>query len=227
MEVGSGRKALRTPHSLIICYDWYPKPARQRHPLLLNENIAELTEQGRRLCNRMQPFWRRLDPLWSAYNEREAFDLLATADADLMQRCCDWSHKRKDRLRSAHQVLDVLSEGRRSRTDLIRYGAGQAVQKTFRLEFERLCQNEVTARQLFAAQVAMPALDDYSSARVIMEYLPGLQFLQPQSLSRAEKLRTAETLVWMGPCLLEQGLLPCRLCPEELPCRGRRWNSHD
>ncbi|WP_421693404.1 hypothetical protein [Aestuariivirga sp.] len=195
------------PHSFIICYDWYPKQAvpGQAHALLLNRNVAELKDQVRKLFNKRRMFWRRCNPVHSPDNEREAFEFISRANPELLQRCTAWVKQRRDRLASSQEVLEVLSEGRRSRTDLVRFGTGRAIQKTFRFGSEELCRNEVRARELFGGSVSMPAVLERSPGRIIMEYFPETDYLHPESLGHAEKQKVARLLVGAAHAFWSRG----------------------
>ncbi len=189
------RAASGEPHTLLICYDWYPKPAEESGAKPVNTKTSVLLKKARKIQPSRLWFWRRGNTLWAPAGEAQILQSLEIVDPGLMQRCRDWSLDRQERFRSEHDIIEVLSEGRRSRTDLIRFSGGKAIQKTFRIGFENQCLNELRARELFAAEVSMPKIYGHSSARIFVEYLSDVNFLRLETFTAAEKHRVAEAIV--------------------------------
>lgn len=206
------------PHTFLVCYDWYPKllTDRSRHSLLLNENLLKLKEQSRRLYNARRLPWNRANPVHTPDNEPEALQYLATANDGLAEKYKAESERRKARFRPDRPIVRTLSEGRRSRTDLVRYGNGLAIQKTFKTAFDGCFENEMLARKQFAGSVPMPRILDASDGRIVTEYLDGRRYFSPDEMSRQEKHLAARTLVSWIRAFWEEGFFNADFSPRNI-----------
>jgi hypothetical protein len=186
-----------SPHSLIIGYDWYPTPPApgNRHPLLRNANLTILKNDARNLFNGRQWPWRYCNVVHSPDNEQEALEYLERINDDAFAHVAEESRLRKARFSPNHEIIRTLSQGRRARTDLIRFRDSVAIKKTYKIGLERFALREQEARRLFAQEVPMPSMVDAGEGYVVIEYLENARYLELAKLSRSEKRRVSKFFI--------------------------------
>jgi len=211
-------KSAGLPHTFLICYDWYPKPASREsgHALLLNANLTELKYRARALHNGRRLPWNRCNPVHTPDNELEVREYLEVASPALAAKGIEESERRKKRFGAGWPVIEVLSEGRRSRTELVRFDGTLAVQKTFKLGFEPCCDNERAARERFADKVPMPKILHAEEGRIVMEYFSDRTHLVPDELPAAQKPRVAGVLMAWIRAFWEEGYFHADFSPRNI-----------
>jgi hypothetical protein len=186
------------PHSLIIGYDWYPQEPKRSsiEPLLQNQKLRMIKNEARKLFNsRRRWFFRSSNVIHSPDNEQEALEYLGTVDPALCEKMARESRIRKARFSRRLEFIKCLSEGRRARTDLILYGGKPAVQKTYKIGYERYCWREIEARRVFSSFVPMPEILATGDGHIIIEHIDNADYLDLESMTHGEKCRVSEFFV--------------------------------
>lgn len=139
------------PARLVGVYDYYPKPPSvgeaMSHPGLTNRRFLELKQDARGILDRKIPFFAHYNPLHSSDNESEAWGYIQNVVPEELQRVWQKVEVRRRLYHTRYPIERVMSEGRRSKTELIRFGDGLAVKKTFRPGFERFLNRELLAAE--------------------------------------------------------------------------------
>ena len=157
-DAGPYPKSGGNPHSLIICFDYAPKPPSQQtsdtYPFVTNENIF-IKHRIRDRINSEQFLWNRVNCIHSSDNEDEAYQYISI----LGERQMDNIHNKVCQIRqSAYfktwDVKDVFVEnGTRAKTCLINHNGQDAVLKVFRPEAKRFFEREKFVYKNFSAQL--------------------------------------------------------------------------
>jgi hypothetical protein len=185
------------PHTIIIGYDWYPEKPEDlaREPLLQNQRLRLIKDEARRAFNKWRWF-RTANVVHSPDNELEALEYLRSIDQNLCKKTMLNSQARKARFsRRKHEFIKNLSQGRRSRTDLIFYQGSQAVLKSYRVGYERFCSREIEARTLFSEKIPMPRILSVEDGVIIMEFVDQAHPIDLLKLTHPEKCKLSEFCV--------------------------------
>ena len=203
-------------------YDWYPKLPDEdnQHSLLRNSNLTKLKEEARRLFNKKRWRWQHCNAVHSADNEFEVFDYLERIDHNVLEAMKLASSQRKKRFFSPEKIIEVLSEGRRSRTDLIEFRGKLAVRKTCKIGFEAYCAREIEARRLFSPSIPMPAILASDSAHIVMEHIANAQYLDLKSMTEGEKRTAAKRFVEWVRAFWNQGYFQADFSPRNILVTG-------
>lgn len=212
------------PHSLIIGYDWYPKPPARRnpHPLLRNANLTVLKNDARNLFNKRQWPWHYCNVAHSPDNEQEALEYLEKIDYETFAQIKKESQLRKVRFSPTDEIVQTLSQGRRARTDLIKFRDTVAVKKTYKTGLERFAIREQEARRLFGQEVPMPRILDADEGYIVLEYLEHVSYLEPAMLSRSEKYKFSEFFVSCVRSFWSQGYFQADFSPRNFLLNEKR-----
>ena len=210
------------PHTVILGYDWYPKLPGDgnQHSLLRNSNLTELKEEARRLFNKKRWWWQHCNAVHSADNEFEVFDYLERIDHNVLVAMKLASSQRKKRFSSTEKIIEILSEGRRSRTDLIEFKEKLAVRKTYKIGFEHYCTREIEARRLFSSDVKMPAVLASDGAHFVMEHIANTEYLDLKPMTDAEKRKAAKRFVEWVKAFWSLGYFQADFSPRNILVTG-------
>jgi hypothetical protein len=145
------------PVELIVALDVFPYPVsksvRQLYPHLDNGRILEAKRTCRQLIQDRLPADRRFNPLHSTDTGSEAYSVIRQFAPDLEQEVRAIEETRKAAVVTKFEVVRSLTrKGARAKIELIRYGAGLAVKKTFRDNCLRFLEREIAFMQAVSPQ---------------------------------------------------------------------------
>jgi len=134
------------PVHIIVALDYYAKPASSSlHPRVTNQNLLNIKKRCRKLIAETLLLHKHYNPLHTADNEAEAMAYIQAALPNRYQAILKKSAKLRQRYFTDQPVLQVFSQGRRAKVELIAYNGQKAVKKTFRVGMERYLERELFA----------------------------------------------------------------------------------
>ncbi|AKH20846.1 hypothetical protein [Sedimenticola thiotaurini] len=172
--ISGGRPAI-----MIVAYDYHPKPLTDNqlktNRWFTNRHVPETKQRCRNELEYREFKSRHFNGLHSADNEHEAWHYLelgADSELDFVKSEVD---KRRARYRNVFPVKEMLSEGRRSKVELISYHGIPAIKKTFRIGCERYFERELLAAEQLATELSfIPKLLDKGDGYLILPYLENI-----------------------------------------------------
>jgi hypothetical protein len=164
-----------SPACAVIALDVMPAPAtaadRERHPLLDNHRVRVAKDMVRLLANGALAPGERYNAVHSTDNARQAWRvarmLLDEGDAEAVASIV---RRRIVAFNAGRQaVRDLTRFGNRSKVELIPWGDGTAVRKTFKPNFVRFMQREVEALRALSDRPEVPRLLEIGENHFVIE----------------------------------------------------------
>lgn len=136
------------PAQIVIALDELPYPvreeARQSYPHMDNGRILEAKLMCRRFIRDRLPPERQFNPLHSTDTGAEAWRVIRQFAGHEEQELRDVARTRRAAMTTEFEVVRALTQrGARAKIEMIRYGGGLAVKKTFRHNSLRFLEREV------------------------------------------------------------------------------------
>jgi hypothetical protein len=135
------------PMRLLVAFDVKPtrltNEQRQRYPHLENGHILEAKLKCREFISEKMPLNGRFDPVHSTDTSAQAWDVVRMIVPDEESSLRETIKDREAAFATRFEVVrDLTRTGLRSKIEVIRYGGGRAVKKTFRHNCLRFMERE-------------------------------------------------------------------------------------
>ena len=185
------------PAYLFAVNDCFPaapdKILSEKHPGLVNSRLLDTKIRIRDAVNRLGPRHERSNVIHSADNPHQGIEYFRIAVPD----CPEFPAVEK-RLREIHDgmtgrfpvIRELSGHGRRAKVELVRFGDGEAVCKTYRPGRERFLERELLAREMGKELPEMtPVLEHGENYLVLPFYNDVLDRKKPLPLSILRRTR--------------------------------------
>ncbi len=206
------------PAVAIVALDLLPlepdAEQRRRSPML--DNARALVKASiREAVNEGLPASERCNMLHSSDNHVEAVRYLETALPDEVEAVRAEVAAMRERFRTREPVRATLTRlGRRAKVEVIEYGDGLAVKKTFRPGCERFLEREIAAMRTFGGVLPeIPPLLEAGDGYVVYPYYEAADDPGPHGLLRLDVVRRVLRVV---RTLYEHGFALVDLKPSNL-----------
>lgn len=174
-DSGPYAKSGGDPAVIISCHDYYPSAMPDRlqnkYQTMTNINIYSAKKSCRHNILRHKFLTSYYNPMHSADNEREAFHYLECLGESGAKVIRD-SYLRRQEFYTSYPVVEVLSEGRRSKVEKIIFDGELAIKKTFRNDCERFFLRELFAAEVMSARYEfIPKLKARGENYIILPFI--------------------------------------------------------
>jgi hypothetical protein len=222
---GSFKTTGGPPVELIIALDVFPYPVsktvRQLYPHLDNGRILEAKRTCRQLIEDRLPADRRFNPLHSTDTGSEAWSVIRQFAPDLEQETRVIMEARKAAVVTEFEVVRSLTrKGARAKIELIRYGDGLAVKKTFRHNSLRFLEREIAFMEALSPKrpEILPVIDRGPNYFIspFIEGKPLRQVIMGRGFPKLMTLRQTRELADLMRYLFSHGYDPVDLAPYNL-----------
>ncbi|MDG2323193.1 MAG: hypothetical protein P8M08_06725 [Akkermansiaceae bacterium] len=144
------------PAVAVIAFDYHPKPTsdehRQHHPYVTNDRVF-IKNRVRSELNQRLPRGERTNCIHAADDEIETLENLDAIDSAWKKDVQEAVRQRREAYATTEEVVRRLeSSETRSKVEVIRWGDGLAVKKTFKANRERYLEREIFAYTELAAK---------------------------------------------------------------------------
>lgn len=170
--LGAGRRPARA----IVAFDVLPQPPRpedQRTGPLDNRRIAAVEGLGARVARDVLAREPSGAPIWATRTSAEAWaHVRAQLPGDDVERLLAEVVERVDRFRrpSGAVLEDLTRVGNRARVELVEWGSGRAVRKTFKPAARRYLEHEVQVLRDLADAPQVPELLEVGDDHFLLEH---------------------------------------------------------
>jgi len=209
------------PAVMITVLDYYPKTPssalKKKYRWLTNSNILAAKRACRKVV--LQKKWfKYYNPIHCADYETEAVEYLdvvfskekvETILSDIRERVL--LHK------TENEVLKLLSKGRRSKVELIKYeNSGKAVKKTFRKGFDKFFKRELSTLKKFQTESFCPELLESGVNYYIVKYYESIINYESASDMRSKLKGNRDKIFSVIKAMYENNLAFINFTPENV-----------
>ena len=213
------------PRQLLIAFDVMPAPVRKEHlvkyPHLDNAHILEAKLRCREFISARMPPRRRFNPVHSTDASADAWDVIRTFAPDDEAPLRKTIDSRKAGFVTSYEVIrDLTRTGLRSKIELISYGGGVAVKKTFRNNCVRFLEREATFMdEISPHRPEIPPVLERGPNFLVMPFFEGRalrRFVLGRGVPRLMTLRQVRQVANLLRFLFSRGYDPVDLGPHNL-----------
>lgn len=163
------------PARILAVFDYHPKMVpkwkRGKYRHVTNYHFIELKAWFRRQIAGTRLFTTIYNGLHSADNEMEAFEYLKIAAPERVARIKHEVERRRRRYETRDSVVEMISEGRRAKVELIERDGTLRVKKTFRVGCERFYERELYAARTLSQELEfIPPCLDHGDGYLVVPY---------------------------------------------------------
>jgi len=193
----------------------------ERRPSLDNDRIMEAEAEGRKVVRNGLCSNAGSESLRSTDNSSQAWELIRLLAPDREAQLRSAIARRKAEFATRFEVVrDLTRRGRRSKVELIRYGAGLAVKKTFRHQCRRYLEREASFLETMSTQrpEILPVLErgeNYLITRFVEAQPRRARFLG-QGYPKLMKLGQVRAAADLLRFLFSRGYDPVDMSPHNL-----------
>ncbi len=167
------------PVHALIYYDHYPQPLNSRqilkYPSVTNQKILQIKAVCRDLVFNWNFWFNYFNAIHSADNERETIEYINTIDQSLIEPILDTVESHRELFYTQYPVKKILSEGKRSKVELIEFNGELAIKKTFKTGCERFLNREIFATEVLSKKMNfIPKLLFKSDNFLIIPYIDSI-----------------------------------------------------
>ena len=213
------------PVRILIAFDVAPAPVpdefRRKYPHLENGHILEAKLRCREFVEDRLPRKRRFNPVHSTDDSAHSWEVVRLFAADGERALRETIELRKAEFATRFEVVRSLTRtGLRSKIEVIRYGCGQAVIKTFRHNCLRFMEREAAFMDAFSPHRSeiSPVLERGPNY-LVMPYIKGQplrRFLFGRGFPRLMTLRQVRQIADLLRFLFAHSYDPVDLGPHNL-----------
>ena len=163
------------PVALVVGYDYHPRPLTEQdqkeQTRMTNQNNIDAKYSFREYLGSslVNGYYNGVH---SADNEHDAWFYISLIGEDYREKISFEVERRRNRYARIWGVKKMLSAGKNSKVELIKYGKGLAVKKTFRPGKENLLERELSAiKNIADEQTSAPFLLEEGEGYVVIQYL--------------------------------------------------------
>jgi hypothetical protein len=213
------------PVSIIICHDVLPTSVpdnvRRLYPHLDNGHILDAKLRCRELIQDRLPRDRRFNPVHSTDDSGHAWEVIRMFAAEDEQALRDTVELRKAAMVTHFEVVrDLTRLANRSKIEVIRYGGGLAVKKTYRHTCLRFLEREAAFMDTFSPHrpEILPVLERGPNYLItpFVEARPSRYAFLGRKLPRLMSLREVRNAADLLRFVLSKGYDPVDLGPHNL-----------
>lgn len=184
-DKGPYRYSGGAPCAFVVAYDYYPKPldsAEQKKQIRsTNKNNIESKDVYRKHVKNLFLTKGDYNGVHSADNELDAWSYISILGEDYRHKIATEVERRRARYAITWNVKKVLSAGAIAKAELIEYGPGFAVKKTFRIGKERFFERELYAvKELSKELEFIPPLLDEGDGYIVVPYMENILAALPE-----------------------------------------------
>lgn len=167
------------PGAFVVAYDYHPVPLNnaehKTQMRMTNKNNMEAKYIFRDRLKSLFLLKGDYNGVHSADNEQDALSYISILGEDYRQRIADEVERRRARYARKWGIQQVISAGPRSKVEIIKYGEGLAVKKTFRPGRDRFFERELFAvKELSRELDFIPPLLEEGDGFVVVPYLENI-----------------------------------------------------
>lgn len=164
------------PSAFVVAYDYHPQPfnsADQKKQIrMTNRHNMEAKYAFRDLIRNLVLIKGDYNGVHSADNEPDAWFYISILGEDYHQQILQEIERRRVRYAGKWGIRKVISTDPQSKVEIIRYGQGLAVKKTFRIGQERFFERELfAAKELSKELEFVPPLLEEGDGYLVVPYL--------------------------------------------------------
>ncbi len=166
------------PVVAVTVLDYHPvEPGlslKKKYRWLTNANVLKAKRECRKMLWRKHWF-KYYNPIHCADSESEALEYLETLfEKQEVDRLIERVEEKKKNYYTRYPVIQLLSKGRRSKVELIKYNHQKAVKKTFRIGAEKFFEREVQTLRLFQNEFFCPEILEVGECYYVVKYYPSV-----------------------------------------------------
>lgn len=210
------------PAAFVVAFDYYPEPLTsselKKQSRMTNRNNLRAKYEFRDLVNSdFKIKQSHYNGVHSADNEHDAEFYISLLGEDYANKIDAEVELRRERIERKWDLVQVLSQGPVSKTEVIRYKGALAIKKTFRIGKERCFRRELyAARELSKSLDFIPPLLKEGNGYIIRPYYEN----KLENMSLAEKkevlAKRKNKIIGMIKSFYEEGITLINFSVENL-----------
>lgn len=172
------------PVAFVVAFDYHPEPLaskdQKKQPRMTNKNMIQAKYDFRDQLKLVLKDGY-YNGVHSADNEQDAWYYISQIGKDYHNKIAGEVEARRVRYSGKWGVTKILSAGQISKVELIKYGEGLAVKKTFRPGKERFFKRELYAVKELSKELSfIPPLLEEGDGYVVVPYLTNILDTLPE-----------------------------------------------